>query len=93
VLISGLTETLESGSYPINVGQSGYSLTHAAISGVGGDILSYIVNGAEGESFTGVVSKNGTPVDTIGPAIQVYPFTRNVAGSFLSGDTIDIQIS
>lgn len=93
VSFSGTQEPLESGSYPITVGQSGYSLTHAAVSGVGPDILTYTVNATEGESFTGVVSKNGTPVDTIGPAIQTYPYTRNVPGSFLSGDTIDIQIS
>jgi len=93
VKFSGVTEPLESGSYPINIGQSGFSLTHDAVSGVGGDVLTYEVNALEGETFTGIVSKNGIPVDTFGPTIETYPYTRIITTEFLSGDVIDVQIS
>jgi len=93
VKFSGLTESLESGAYPVSNGQTAYSFTHPAVSGSESDVMTYTITGVSGPGLTSVVKKNGVVVDTYSPLSSVLPHIQTVPVSFLATDEIRIELS
>lgn len=90
VNFNGITEPLESGSYPV-VNGNGYSDSHPAVSGSGGDAMLITFGGTGFCGPNSKILKNG--VDTGFPIANYAGNPLNVGGvAFLSSDIITIFI-
>ena len=85
IKISGVTQTLTSGSYPISSGQTAGSLTHPAFDGIPLNIMTISMGGSG--NFNYDIKQNGVVVISVlsvGASFIVPPYT------FLSSDEIII---